>query len=116
LFTARFSETGHREAAELEREILREAKKRNIRLLGPNCMGLYYPKEGISFSDALPKQSGTGGFISQSGQAAEELVRLAAPRGVYFSKVISYGNALDFNECDFLDYFSQDEETNIILM
>ena len=116
LFTARFSETGHQQAAELEQEILREAKKRGIRLIGPNCMGLYYPREGISFSDALSKQSGTVGFISQSGQAAEELVRLAAPRGVYFSKVISYGNALDLNECDFLDYFSQDEKTNMILM
>ena len=116
LFTARFSETGRKDAAELEQEILREARKGGIRIIGPNCMGLYYPDMGISFSDAMPKKSGTVGLISQSGQLAEEIGRYAALRGVYLSKGISYGNALDFNECDFLDYLSQDEETKVILM
>jgi len=116
LFTARFSETGRREATELEQEILNEAKRHGIRILGPNCMGLYFPRQGISFSDALPMESGTVGLVSQSGQLAEELVRFAAARSVYFSKAVSYGNAIDLNECDLLDYLSQDRETNIILM
>ncbi|MBW1710060.1 MAG: CoA-binding protein [Deltaproteobacteria bacterium] len=116
LFTARFSETGRKDAAELEQEILQEARKGGVRIIGPNCMGLYYPDEGISFSDAMPKKSGTVGLISQSGQLAEEFGRYAAMRGVSLSKAISYGNALDFNECDFLDYFSQDGETRVILM
>ncbi|MBW2059925.1 MAG: CoA-binding protein [Deltaproteobacteria bacterium] len=116
LFTARFSETGRQEATELEQQILEEAKKGGIRIIGPNCMGLYYPRQGISFSDAMPKESGPVGLISQSGQLAEELGRYSALRAVYFSKAISYGNALDFNECDFLDYFAQDPETKFILM
>jgi len=116
LYTARFSETGRKEAIALEQEILREAKKGGVRLIGPNCMGLYYPAEGISFSDAMPKASGKVGLISQSGQFAEEFGRNAAMRGVYLSKAVSYGNAIDLNECDFLDYFSHDPETKVIFM
>ncbi len=116
LFTARFSETGRKEAAELEQEILRQARKWGIRLIGPNCMGVYYPAEGISFSGGMPSESGSVGLASQSGQAVHDIVDLTTRRGIRFSKAISYGNALDFNECDYLDYFAQDPETKIILM
>ena len=117
LFTARFSETGRPDAAKLEQDVLRLARGFGIRLIGPNCMGLFFPRLGISFSDAMPhEQSGPVGLISQSGQAVEEIVRSASLMGVYFSKAISYGNALDFNECDFLDYLTQDPETRLILM
>jgi len=116
LFTARFSETGRKDAADLEQEILRRARKNNIRIIGPNCLGVYYPKEKISFHDGMPLETGKVGFISQSGQVVGEIVGFAGQQGVRFSKAISYGNALDFNECDYLDYFTQDEETEIILM
>ena len=116
LFTARFSETGHRDAAELEQEILNQARKRGIRLIGPNCMGLYYPQLGIAFGYDFPKEPGTVGLASQTGGGAGYFVHLASLRGIRFSKVISYGNGLDFNESDFLDYFSQDPETKLILM
>jgi len=116
LFTARFSETGRREAANLEQEILRTARSGGVRIIGPNCMGLFHPGHGVSFSDAMPHESGTAGLISQSGQMAEEIVRYSALRGVYFSKAVSYGNALDLNECDYLDYFTQDPDTSVILM
>jgi acyl-CoA synthetase (NDP forming) len=116
LYTARFSETGRRPAAELEQEVLRQARKSGIRLIGPNCMGLYYPREGISFAYDLPKESGGVGMASQTGGGAASFVQLAAMRGIRFSKVISYGNALDFDESDYLDYFLQDPETKIIVM
>ena len=67
-------------------------------------------------SDALPHKGGRAGFLSQSGQMAEDVGRYAALKGVFFSKAISYGNALDFNECDFLEYFASDPDTDIILM
>jgi len=116
LFTGRFSETGRQEAADLEREILMQARKWGIRIIGPNCMGLYYPREGISFSYDFPKEPGSVGLASQSGGGATYFIHLASLRGIRFSKVISYGNGLDFNECDFLDYFAQDTETKIILL
>ncbi|MBN1663316.1 MAG: CoA-binding protein [Deltaproteobacteria bacterium] len=117
LFTGRFSETGRPEAANLEREILAIAKRHGIRIIGPNCMGLYKPRLGISFSDAMPHETtGTLGLISQSGQAAEEIVRTASLMGLNFSNAISYGNALDLNECDYVQYLSEDPDTEMILM
>ena len=116
LYTARFSETGRQEAAELEQEILRQARKYGIRLIGPNCMGVYYPRVGLSFGYNLPREPGVVGLASQTGGGASSFIHLASLRGIRFSKAISYGNALDFNESDFLEYFSQDPETKIILM
>ncbi len=115
-FTGRFSETGRREAAELEQEILKQARKRGIRLIGPNCLGVYYPREGISFGYDFPKEPGSVGLASQTGGGGAIFIQLASLRGIRFSKAISYGNAIDFNECDYLDYFAQDPETKIILM
>ena len=116
LFTARFGETGRQDAIDLEKKVLETAQNAGIRLIGPNCMGLFYPSKGISFSDALPHKGGRVGFLSQSGQMAEDVGRYAALKGVFFSKAISYGNALDYNECDFLEYFADDPNTDIILM
>jgi len=116
LYTARFSETGRRDAAELEQEILKQARKYGIRLIGPNCMGLYYPRLGIAFAYDFPKEAGSVGMASQTGGGAGYFIHLASLRGIRFSKVISYGNGLDFNESDYLDYLSQDLETKIILL
>jgi len=116
LYTARFSETGRQDAAELEQTVLTLARRKGIRLIGPNCMGVYYPKMGLSFGFNLPKDSGPAGMISQSGGGASGFVHLASLRGIRFSKVISYGNGLDLTECDYLDYFIQDRETKIVLL
>ncbi len=113
-FTAGFRETGDEERAELERELLRRAQAAGIRIIGPNCMGLYCPGAGVAFNRECPKDSGNVAFISQSGLNAEELVLYAAQRGVRFSKVVSYGNAVDLDESDFLEYCAVDPETTII--
>ncbi len=114
LYTGRFSETGLDEPAKLEQEILQRAKEVGVRMIGPNCMGMYHPKEGISFVYDLPKEGGSVGMFLQSGGASGEFIRNSALRGIRFSKVVSYGNALDLNECDYLEYFLQDSETKII--
>jgi len=116
LFTARFTETGRSEAAQLEQEILKLARKLGIRIIGPNCMGVYYPAQGLSFGDEFPKEPGSIGVASQSGNLARELIMTGVMRGLRFSKVISYGNAIDFNESDYLDYFAQDPQTKVVLM
>jgi len=114
LFTGRFSETGREDAVKLEIEVLRRAREVGIRLIGPNCMGIYYPKEGLAFAYDFPTEPGQVGMFLQSGGAATEFIHYASLRGIRFSKVISYGNALDLNEADFLEYLSQDPETEII--
>lgn len=116
IYTGRFGETGRPEEAELEQEVLRRARKGGIRLIGPNCMGLYCPAQGIGWSDKFSTEPGTVGVASQSSYVVHDFILMAMPRGIRFSKVIGFGNALDLNECDYLDYFAQDSETKIVLM
>jgi len=116
LLTGRFSETGDPKAHELEKHILAKAQKAGIRLIGPNCMGIYAPRSGISFNHDLSMEPGQVGGLCQSGGVAGEIVRYASLRGVTFSKVISYGNALDLNESDLLEYFYLDPETKVIFI
>ncbi len=113
LFTARFSETGHADAAELEQEILRRAQRAGIRLLGPNCMGVYHPAKGMSYM-RFSKEPGSVGVLSQSGGNLNELLYVMSMRGVRFSKAVSYGNAIDINEADLLEYLAADPETSVI--
>ncbi len=114
--TAGFGETGEEERVKLESELLEAARKKGIRIIGPNCMGIYCPQSRLSFSPAFPKESGPVGVISQSGGNSIYLVRQAALRGVRFSKVISYGNASDINEGDLLEYLAHDADTKIIAL
>ncbi|HLZ72619.1 MAG TPA: CoA-binding protein [Dehalococcoidia bacterium] len=113
-FTAGFRETGDAERAELEEEVLRRARAAGIRLIGPNCMGIYAPAEGITFQHGFPRGAGEIGVLSQSGLNATEIITYGAPRGLRFSKVISFGNATDLNESDFLDYLAHDPQTSVI--
>jgi len=114
--TAGFSEIGEEEGTRLEAELVEVALKKQVRIIGPNCMGLYCPKARLSFGSIFPRESGPVGLISQSGGNANYLVRQAALRGARFSKAISYGNACDLNESDFLEYLAADADTGIIAM
>ena len=113
-YTGRFSETGREDAAAIEGELRRLTREAGIRVIGPNCMGLYYPKEKITFSSEFPREPGNIAFLSQSGSHAWDLIGRGSQRGLRFSKVISYGNALDLNESDLLEYCARDAETEII--
>ena len=115
LVTAGFGETGLAEGTALEQELQRRARDYGIRLLGPNCMGLHTPIGGVSWLEDADKQPGRVGMISQSGANASEVVSRATPRAVRFSYVASYGNALDINECDLLDYLADDPDTDVVL-
>ncbi len=114
LFTGRFSETGRPEGAELERQLLEETRRAGVRLIGPNCMGVLYPAHGLSFRRDMSHRPGAAGFLSQSGNLLFEITHFGEPRGLHFSKAISYGNGLDLDESDFLDYFAEDPETKVV--
>ena len=113
-FTARFGETGREDAAALEQELGRRIREAGIRVIGPNCMGLYYPREKITFDPILPTEAGNVGFLTQSGSHAFRVIMRGRDRGLRFSKVISFGNALDLNEADFLEHFAADPDTEVI--
>lgn len=113
-FTAGFSETGDAERTDLERQILERTRAFGIRVIGPNCMGLYCPESGLSFMPDMPTEVGTVAMVSQSGANAGDFCRTGAGRGLRYSKVISYGNALDLDESDFFDYCADDPDTELI--
>jgi acyl-CoA synthetase (NDP forming) len=114
LFTAGFKETGDEAMADAETEIVAAATRAGIRVLGPNCMGLYVPSAGLSFIRGFPTEHGPVAMISQSGTNAAELVRGASRRGIRFSKVVSYGNASDVDESELLEYLAEDPESEIV--
>ncbi|MBN1856016.1 MAG: CoA-binding protein [Dehalococcoidia bacterium] len=114
-FTSGFSELRQQEGIDMERELLRLAREHGIRIVGPNCMGVYCPGSGVSFLADVEKESGGTGVICQSGGNAMYVAREAARRGVRFSKVVSYGNASDVNETDLMEYMADDPETTIIM-
>ncbi|NQT48000.1 MAG: CoA-binding protein [Chloroflexi bacterium] len=113
-YTAGFGEKGDVQGRELDAEILRVARAGGLRILGPNCVGVYHPKVGLSFSSDNPKESGRVGLVCQSGGNIIYTVRAAGFRGVRFSKAVSYGNALDIDETELLEYFGRDSETEVV--
>ncbi|MFX0056987.1 MAG: acetate--CoA ligase family protein [Candidatus Hodarchaeota archaeon] len=113
IFTAGFGEKSE-EGKNAEKKLLKIARKYQMRLIGPNCMGLYCPSSKLSFFPALPTESGSLGFISQSGSIANLMAFISMLKGIHFSKAISYGNGIDLSFNDFLEYLGNDPNTNII--
>lgn len=114
LFTAGYRETGTDEGKALEAGLVDVARSSGMRLIGPNCMGLYCPKTGLSFFPKLSKEPGPVGIISHSGSLTNILGRMASQYGIRFSKVVSIGNESDLTGADFLMYLGQDTETHLI--
>ena len=114
VLSAGFSETGE-EGKRLE-EILAGTIANGIRIIGPNCHGIYCPRGGLTVlpGSSFPKESGPVGLVTQSGQFAEMIVLQSRGLGIRYSKVISFGNARDLNEADFFEYLAEDPDTKII--
>ena len=116
IFTSGFAETGLEEGRILDAEITGIIRQGGLRVVGPNCMGLYVPGSKLAYFGAEPVGSGSVAFLSQSGGHTEMLTEYAQDLGVYFSKAISFGNARGLQAIDFLEYLAQDPETGIIAM
>jgi acyl-CoA synthetase (NDP forming) len=114
LFTAGFGETDTNEGRSLEKELVRVARNDGMRLIGPNGMGLYCPKTGLSFFPQVSKNPGPVGIISHSGSLTNILGMIAEQKGIRFSKVISSGNECDLTAADFLTYLGCDSDTALI--
>ncbi|MCK4327573.1 MAG: CoA-binding protein [Candidatus Diapherotrites archaeon] len=113
-----FSEIGNKA---LEDEVRRIANKNKIAVIGPNCLGVYdsYSKMDTLFNPRYkmerPREGGIS-FISQSGAVGAVVMDWAGAEGFGFSKFISYGNALNIDEVDLLDYLGKDPSTKVICM
>jgi acetyltransferase len=115
IITAGFKETGQ-EGADLEREVSAMCASGGVRLLGPNCLGLINAHHNMnaSFAKHMP-MPGHISVISQSGALCTAILDWAASRHLGLAKLISMGNKADLNETDFLEAFSDDPQTSVIV-
>lgn len=116
IFTAGFKETGETGALRLQKEIEEIAFSNNLKVIGPNCMGLCIPELRIGTWNQPVEKVGPVAFVSQSGGHAQDFSNYAARFGIGFSKIISFGNALTLDSTDFLQYLEKDPKTKIITM
>jgi len=113
VISAGFSEVGN---YELERELVEKAKKHGVRVIGPNCAGIFGVHGKFFGSFEVRVKPGGLALISQSGAFGGAALAMGNDEGIGFSAFVSYGNAADLNESDFLEYFADDENTRAIAL
>jgi acetate---CoA ligase (ADP-forming) len=118
IITAGFKEIGG-EGAALEREVEEIARRYDIALVGPNCLGIIntdpLSQMNATFATDMPK-AGNIGFISQSGALCVAVLNYAQEANIGFSKFISMGNKAGIAENELLSYLQSDPKTDVILM
>ncbi len=112
ILSSGFGESG-RDGHLLEQAVLRAAKK-STRLAGPNCMGIYSAPGKLTFVTGADERIGKISIASQSGGLGIEMLSTAKSRGLCLNKLISIGNCLDLDPVDFLEYFGEDPDTDVI--
>jgi len=115
VISAGFREAG-REGAEREREVIEIAHEYEIRLIGPNCLGVVdtYTPLNASFAAGMPPQGPTS-FMSQSGALGAGILDWALGGGIGLSKFASLGNKADVTETDLMAAWADDDTTKVIL-
>jgi len=116
IITAGFSEMGGN-GKELEQKVLSTAKKYNIRIIGPNCLGIISPYSDLNatFGDAVPKR-GPISFASQSGALCTSVIQYSFEEYLGFSNFVSIGNKADVDDADLISYFHNDPNTKCIML
>jgi len=117
IMSAGFKEVGP-EGKKLEDQAMQEASRfENMRIIGPNCLGVIVPGQNmnISFAASMPK-GGHVAFISQSGALCTSVLDHALEANLGFSYFVSIGNSMDVNFGDLIDYFGQDPNTKSIVL
>ena len=103
------------EGRELERQLDEAGKGAGIRLLGPNCLGLYSPRGGLAFVGGQPVRSRLDrrGVADRGGLAVDMILR-GKTRGLRFSGLVTVGNSIDIGPADLLEYYFADPATRAI--
>lgn len=115
--SAGFAEIG---ASELQEELARIGREAGVRLVGPNCLGIYNPYHGLD-TMFLPhsrlKKPGRGNMaiVSQSGAVMVCLLEAVRQANTGVSKVFNYGNAVDLDASDMFEYLAGDQDTRVVI-
>jgi len=113
VISAGFSELG-KEGKKLQDQIVKIAHSSNMRIVGPNCLGIVRPHANLnaSFAPTMPPE-GAVGFISQSGALADSIIDWAVEQRYGLSTLVSYGNHADLDVHEFIEYLAEDLENAI---
>ncbi|MEA1677536.1 bifunctional acetate--CoA ligase family protein/GNAT family N-acetyltransferase [Nitrospirillum sp. BR 11163] len=116
VITAGFAELGEAGKA-LQQQVLDAAKPHLLRVVGPNCLGVMAPGNGLNASFVhVPPLRGDIALLAQSGAVVTSVVDWATPRGIGFSHLVSLGGMADIDFGDLLDFMAQDGHTRAILL
>jgi acetate---CoA ligase (ADP-forming) len=111
-----FAECGA-DGVDRESRLLGLVRSRGARLVGPNCLGVAVPPIGLNATFApRPLPAGTIAFSSQSGALGLALLEKAAERSLGFSAFVSVGNKADVSSNDLLEWWEEDQQTNLVLL
>ena len=128
IISSGFSEVGNKE---LEEEVVRVGREFGIRILGPNCVGVFDPYTGVDTvflplrkslptgeeMESAPKPPrGRISMITQSGAFGVASLDYMAGHGMGISRFVSLGNKCDLDETDFLEFLGEDGRTDVILL
>ncbi len=115
VITAGFSEIG--EAGKgFENEMMAVARSAGIRLVGPNCMGIWSAAGQLSLCFPRAPRAGAIAFVSQSGTFGVAMAQVASDKGYGLSKFVSIGNQADLEAADYLEYLASDDDTRVIVL
>jgi acetyltransferase len=117
VISAGFGESPTAGGQALQQAILDAAKPFNLRVVGPNCLGILVPGRGInaSFAQTTP-DAGHLAFVTQSGAIVTSILDWARPRQIGFSHLVSLGDMADVDFGDMLDYLANQREARAILL
>ena len=120
IFSAGFSEVGA-EGAALQDRMVAIARAGGVRILGPNCLGLFNVTDGVPLTvnaalEAEPLRSGWLSLVSQSGSMMGALMTRIQARGLGFSKLVSVGNECDIGVGELAEMLVEDPQTEVLLL
>lgn len=112
-----FAEVGEEE---LQSEIKKIGREIGIRMLGPNCMGVYNPYERLDtfflpYERLKRPKRGNVALVSQSGAIMSCLLGALSDSNTGVSKAVGYGNAVDIDESDLYEYLAHDRRTDVVI-
>lgn len=119
VFTAGFAEMGE-EGQRLQAEMASIGHAHGMRIIGPNCLGLYndHARTYLTFTGIfgdVAGRRGRVGLVSQSGGYASHVVKLAQERGLDFGTWVTTGNEADVELGEVMGYLVEDPETDVIV-
>ncbi|MBI3372573.1 MAG: CoA-binding protein [Betaproteobacteria bacterium] len=98
----------------LETRLAEAARGAGVRVIGPNCLGVYSPRGRMSFIGGATGEAGSVGVITQSGGLGVDIILRGERRGLRYSGLVTLGNSVDVGPAELVEYFLADPDTRVI--